>query len=151
MSPISKANATKNTYDTDARTKGPWWQVGSEFRLYNSRIPVWTCYTTEGSKVNARSFTMQTNIPPNNANLRSLNLPFGLIYESHSLMIEGVIEFINQKKTFNDKTYLAEVELGIVLRRYSLNLEQRSIRPRIALRPLVAKDTAFGIQSAEQA
>ena len=66
-------------------------------------------------------------------------------------MIEGVIEFINQKKTFNDKTYLAEVELGIVLRRYSLNLEQRSIRPRIALRPLVAKDTAFGIQSAEQA
>jgi hypothetical protein len=80
-----------------------------------------------------------------------LNLPFGLIYESHSLRIEGVICVYKSKKTFNDETYLAEVELSIVLRGYSFNLEQRSIRPRVTLRPLVAKDTAFGIQSAEQA
>ena len=44
-------------------------------------------------------------------------------------------------------THLAEVELGVLLRRHTLNLEQGGVRASVALGALVPKDAALAVQS----
>ena len=69
-----------------------------------------------------RGHNQSSNAPPDNADLRTLHLALG---------------------TVDVRNALAQVELGILLVPDAFNLDEGSVRARIALSTLVAEDAAF--------
>ena len=87
----------------------------------------------------------EVHVPPDYADLRALDLPLCPVDVGNALR-EATLNTL-KSSCANGPAYLAEVELGILLVRDTLNLEEGGVGAGVALRPLVAKNAALRVKS----
>jgi hypothetical protein len=88
------------------------------------------------------------NAPPDHADLRTLPLGFCAVHVGETLASGRTVR--TARKHMRAQAYLSEVELRVLLRADTLDLDEGCVRTRVALAALVAENTALGVEAEEE-